>query len=203
MRIALLGATGNLGLALQDRLLRDGHHVQALTRTRAGVPTTGVTYIQGNALRYDDISKAIKGCTAVIDTLGGNEDGTIRSRAAALLVKAMRDQHIKHLIIMGGSGVLGVGPWKFSQLPVFPKNKKRVTEDHERVHHLLLSSGLDWTQVCPSIMTEGPAIGKYKVRVNHPFVLWKQTVRLKDVADCISKELIGNRYLSKQIALIN
>jgi putative NADH-flavin reductase len=203
MRVALLGATGNLGAVLQERLVRDGHDVQALIHNQTPPPAKGATYIKGDALDYDDILKTIKSCTAVIDVVGGSEDSTIRSQVAALLVKAMQAQHIQRLIIMGGSGVLRVGPWKFSQMPVFPNNKRKVTKDHERVHLLLLHSDLDWTQVCPSIMTEGPAIGKYKIRVGHPFLLWKQKVRLEDVADCISKELTTNHYLHKQITLIN
>ena len=203
MRVVLLSDTGNLGLVLQEGLLREGHHIQALIHTQAVNPAPGVTHIGGDALNYEDVLKTVEGCTAVIDALGGSEDSTIRSQTAAILVRVMQDQNIMRLIIMGGSGVLRVGPWKSSQLPVFPNNKKKITEDHERVYQLLLKSKLDWTQICPSIMTGGPATGKYKVRIGRPFLLWKQTVRLEDVADCITEELTGHRYPHKQIELIN
>ena len=203
MRVALIGTTGNLGLVLQERLLKEGHHIQALIHKQGIDPMSGITYIKGDALNYEDLFITMEGCAAVIDAVGGSEDSTIRSQTAVLVVRAMQDRRIKRLIIMGGSGVLRVGPWKFSQLPVFPNNKKRVTEEHERVYQLLIKSDLNWTQICPSIMTDGPAIGKYKVKIGHPFILWKQSVRLEDVADCIIKELTENQYLHRQIALIN
>lgn len=203
MKIALFGATGNLGLILQNRLISEGHQVRALVHDKVPDDRVGSIYVKGNALKYKDVLKTVESCEAVVDVLGGDEKSTIRSRAARFIVKAMQTQQIKRIISMGGSGILAVGPWHFEQLPVFPKNKKAVSKDHERVHQILLSSGLEWTQICPSFMTNGPAIGKYKVRVGHPFLLWKQTIRLPDVANFIAKELVENQYINKQVALIN
>lgn len=203
MKIALLGSTGNLGSALRDRLSRDGYHVQGLVHGELPPEQAGVMYVQGDANNYNDVLKTVQGCDAVIDVLGGPEKGTIRSEFAATIVKAMHKQGIRRIIAMGGSGILAVGPWRFEQLPIFPNDKKAVTKDHERVHQILLASGLDWMQICPSYMTKGEATGQYKLRTAHPFLLWKQSIHLADVADFIVKELAENKYIGKQVALIN
>lgn len=210
MKIALFGATGNLGLLLQDDLVKNGHQVRALVHVKADYANhkatakkPNISYILGDALIAKDIAKTIKGCEAVINVLGGDEKGTIRSQSSALIVQAMQDEHIKRIIAMGGSGILAVGPWRFEQIPVFPKDKRFVSKDHERVHQILLHTSLDWTQLCPSFMTVGPAIGSCKIRVGHPFMLWRQSIRLKDVSNFIVKELKEKRYLGKQLALIN
>lgn len=203
MQVALFGATGNLGLILQDRLTSSGYQVRSFIHSKSPDAKPNVTYIRGDALNYADILAVIKGCDAVINALGGDEHTTVRSQAASQIVKAMQDEHLKRLICMGGSGILTVGPWHFEQLPVFPKDKRVVTKDHERVYQILLKSDLDWTQICPSIMTNGHALGRYRIRAGHPFLLWKQSIRLADVADFIIKELKENRYISQQLALIN
>jgi putative NADH-flavin reductase len=202
-KVALFGAAGNLGTVLLRHLLDGGYEVHALVRHAPPQDSEQITYTTGNALEYDDALAMIRGCEAVIDVLGGDEHSTVRSEFITNIIKAMREARVRRIIAMGGSGILRVGPWTFSQLPVFPADKRDVTRDHERVYQLLAQSGLLWTQVCPSIMEAGPALGKYKVRIGHPFLLWKQTVRLEDVADFIIRELDGNRYVYKQVALIN
>jgi len=154
-------------------------------------------------LHYDDVLKVITGSDAVIDAVGGDEASTIRSQAIGNITRAMQAAHVSRVIALGGSGILRVGPWRFSQLPVFPNGKKLVTKEHEKVHQALLASNLAWTQICPSFMVEGPKTGRYKTRIGHPFLLWRQTIRLADIADFAVKELQRNEYVGKQVALIN
>lgn len=203
MKVALYGSTGNLGAILCRKLTDAGHMVRALTLTDVKPTYRGIVFIKGDASNYTDVLTVMQGCEAVIDALGGDEHSAVRSVFASNIIKAMHESHIARIIAMGGSGILKVGPWRFSQLPVFPRGKEDVTRDHERVHQMLLKSNLRWTQICPSYMTVGPAKGAYKIRVGHPFLLWRQSVRLEDVADFMVQELQKNAYIQEQVAIIN
>ena len=70
MRIALTGATGYIGGRLLTRLLEQGHQVTVLVRQRerflAKYPgdelPSGLTIIEGNAEKKDDVAQACAGC---------------------------------------------------------------------------------------------------------------------------------------------
>lgn len=67
MRIAITGARGGVGRTVTELALRQGHTVVALDRTPppAGAPA-GVTHLQGDITRYEDVEAAVRGCDALI-----------------------------------------------------------------------------------------------------------------------------------------
>ncbi|MBB5754385.1 NAD-dependent epimerase/dehydratase family protein [Prosthecomicrobium pneumaticum] len=67
-KIALvLGATGGIGGTLARRLAADGWRIRALHRDAAARPATpGVDWIQGDAMRRDDVMAAARGTTLIV-----------------------------------------------------------------------------------------------------------------------------------------
>lgn len=67
-RILILGATGMLGLPVAQSLVRAGHQVRVLTRSREKATQLlgdEIEVVEGNARNRDDIRVAMKGCNAV------------------------------------------------------------------------------------------------------------------------------------------
>ncbi|KAF9956583.1 hypothetical protein BGZ70_009836 [Mortierella alpina] len=79
MRVLVLGGSGNVGKLVLQQLLGRGHDVRAIVRTPESMPTSlssepKLSLIKANLLELsvDDLSTHVKGCDAVICTLGHN-----------------------------------------------------------------------------------------------------------------------------------
>jgi nucleoside-diphosphate-sugar epimerase len=103
--VALTGATGFIGTALSDRLVRGGYRVRALYRPRRGRVmrrSPGLEWIAGDLDDRDALAATMRGAGAVIHCAGSvrgatradfdrvNEQGVIRTVAAALGEPACR-----------------------------------------------------------------------------------------------------------------
>lgn len=65
MRALLTGGTGLIGKAATELLLEKGWEIRSLD-LKPGVETTGVEYVQGDILNYDQLLGLMHGCDAVI-----------------------------------------------------------------------------------------------------------------------------------------
>jgi 2-alkyl-3-oxoalkanoate reductase len=66
MIVLVTGATGFLGQRVVRRLLADGHQVHALARPGRAVDTPGVTRVEGDLGRAEDIDNAVRGVDAIV-----------------------------------------------------------------------------------------------------------------------------------------
>src|SRR5687768_13922406 len=120
MRILVIGATGGSGRAAIEHLLAAGHHVTAFVR-RADANTSvpaGLGYVQGDAMRAEDIERAVKGHDAVIVTLGITENPLrvrffgpartpldVRSRGTRNVIAAMKKHGVRKLVVQTTYGL--------------------------------------------------------------------------------------------------
>ncbi|KAL8760705.1 MAG: hypothetical protein Q9184_003128 [Pyrenodesmia sp. 2 TL-2023] len=137
-KVALAGATGNLGPAILDQLLKADFEVTVLTRTGSNhsLPANvHVAHVDYESL--DSLAQAIQGQDAVVSTLG--------SAAFALqlrLLKAAAKAHVKRFIPSEfGSNTLNE---KTAALPVFADKVKVQAALKEEAS----SSGLTYTLIC-------------------------------------------------------
>lgn len=72
MKIAVIGATRGIGLAMTQAALADGHEVTALCRTADNFPITHehLHIIEGNAMDIESIQQVTQGQDVVCDCLG-------------------------------------------------------------------------------------------------------------------------------------
>ena len=78
---------------------------------------------------------------------------------------------------------------------------KSSREDHEAQETAVKESGLDWTIIRPSGLTDEPRTGVYKVGEN---ILAKTSkIARADVADLILKELEQNALIHKAVTITN
>src|SRR5262249_782543 len=69
MRIALIGATGNVGSRILDEALRSGHNVTAIVRDPMKLsPRPQLNIQQGDANNTDKLAAAIKGCDVAVSS---------------------------------------------------------------------------------------------------------------------------------------
>ena len=206
MKLATFGATGKTGLEVVKQSLEKGHQVTAFVRdpSRMLVEHDGLTLVTGDIFDSESITQAVQGQDAVICALGSSElkKTTIRSDGTANIVKAMKAQNVQRLLVVSA---MGTGEsWDTLSLVnkfFYATLLKSSREDHEAQEAAVKESGLDWTIIRPSGLTDDPRTGTYKVGEN---ILAKTSkIARTDVADLILKELEQNTMIHKAVTVTN
>ena len=173
-KVLIIGASRGIGLETVKAALLAGHNVRALARSAARIPiqNPGLDRVAGNALDSTTILSTLDGVDVVVQTLGVDvaprsifERTTLFSQSTRILVDAMKATGVKRLIAVTGLGAgdsRGHGGLLYDAV-VFPLFLKRVYEDKDVQEWIVRSSGLDWTIVRPGLLTNRPAIGRYRI----------------------------------------
>lgn len=168
MKLLILGATGPTGRHLLDLALNAGHDVTALVRNVNRLTTTHprLAAVSGDVTDAALLERTIRGRDAVLSALGAGNSliSDIASRAVAALVPAMRSQAVGRIIFLSA---FGVGE-SFRQANLLQKLAyrtllRRIFADKANADSMLRASGLRWTLVYPTLLTNGPRTGRYRV----------------------------------------
>ncbi|SDN11015.1 Putative NADH-flavin reductase [Streptomyces sp. cf386] len=167
MKLFILGATGPTGRHLVDLALRSGDSVTALVRNPAGLGDLAdrVTPITGDATSPRDVSAAAAGHDAIVSALGrGNSvraDGLF-TRASAAVIEAAEEAGVSRLVWLSSFGVGHTFDWSSTpQKLIYRTLLRSLYADKAIADESIRSSGLDWTIVLPTKLTNGPAKGTY------------------------------------------
>lgn len=179
--------------------LRAGHSVRALARSVSSIriQDTALDKVSGDALDRDTIRNALQDVDVVIQTLGVDfalrsifEGTMLFSESTRILVDAMKAAGVKRLIAVTGLGAgnsRGHGGLLYDAV-VFPLLLKRVYDDKDVQEWIIRSSGLDWTIARPSLLTDRPATGRYRVLTASKD--WRAgTISRADVADFLVRQV--------------
>ena len=197
MQVAVIGATGKTGRPLVAQLLAAGHAVRAFSHS--GNAVEGVDNQPLDGRDGAAVTAALAGADAIVSVVGGPLE--TRPQTIANLIAAAQAHGIERLIGVGGAGALdGPGGGLMVEQPWFPAGLKPVTEMHRQSIALLEASGLDWTFVCPPIMTEGDTTGAYAHQADGA-LFGKLKVRHADVAHLIVRCLDEGLYIGKRVAI--
>ncbi len=207
MKIAIFGSTGKTGIELVKQALEQGHAVTAFVRdpARLAIENENLTCVTGDVFDASSVVKAVEGQDAVICALGAGSDlkkTTVRTTGTINIINSMQKNNIKRLVVVTA---MGVGEsWNtlsaFNKL-FFATLLKSSREDHETQEAAVKDSGLDWTIVRPSGLTETPRTGVYDVGENI-FATTSKIARA-DIADLILKELEQNALIGKAVTITN
>jgi putative NADH-flavin reductase len=161
MKIALVGASGNIGTKVLAELVARGHSVTAIARNPEKVHAGAkVTAKKGDASDVSGMVKLIEGHDMVISALpfapGHSND----------IVAAVKRAGIKRYLMVGGAGSLEVAPGKMLkdtlQLP--DAVKKIIEEGTASLDRLRGEHGLDWTFFSPAAeIGPGERTGKFRL----------------------------------------
>uniref|UniRef100_H3BE35 Biliverdin reductase B n=1 Tax=Latimeria chalumnae TaxID=7897 RepID=H3BE35_LATCH len=165
--VVIFGSTGMTGLVTFPQAIKAGYNVTVLVRdpTRLPVDHQIPNVVVGDVLNKADVSKAVAGQDAVIIILGTGRDlgpTTVMSAGTRNILEAMKANGIKKVIACMSTFLL----WDRSKVPV---TLVPITEDHERMYHVLKESRLDYVAVLPPHVAEiddQPLTENYTVTIN-------------------------------------
>ena len=165
LKVLVVGATGGTGRATVERLIREGHHVTAFSRSASALAGDAdkLTTIEGDVTNMADIERAVSGQDVVIVTLGISENPLrvrffgaartsrdVRSVGTCNVIAAMRKHGVKRLVVQSSYGVdetrerLGLLDRLFFRLILKPQiDDTAVQEEAVR------ASDVDWVLVQP------------------------------------------------------
>jgi len=171
MKIALVGATGNIGRQIARHALAKGHQVTAIVRTEKALPAE----LAGASLAIaplDDaaaLAAVIRGHDVLASAYGprpGDDIGQI-AVVAAQLVAAAREANVPRLVVVGGAGSLEVAPGlQLVDTPDFPAAYKPFAlAARDALTQLRPVQDIDWTFFSPAAeIGPGEERGTYRVK---------------------------------------
>jgi putative NADH-flavin reductase len=210
--LLVIGASRGIGLETVRRALAAGHRVRAFARGAAAIPVEApaLEKIPGDALDQANVTSALSGADAVIQSLGASHGPqsilggtTIFSEATRILVDAMRATGVRRLVAVTGLGAgdsRGHGGFLYDAL-IFPLVLKRIYDDKDAQEQMIKASGLEWTIVRPGLLTSGPATGQMRALLD-PNEWRAGSVSRADVAEFLVREAFERRFVGKTPLLI-
>lgn len=174
--VLIIGASKGIGRRAVDCALERGCSVRAMARgaDKIALEHERLEKFSGDATDSDDVRRALAGVDAVILALGMPagltrllRPVTVFSRSTEIVVDAMEESGPKRLVVVTGFGA-GESRSAMHALEELGHNMLlgRAYADKSVQEKIVQRSSLDWTIARPTILTNGPATGKYKVLVD-------------------------------------
>ncbi|KAK5905295.1 hypothetical protein CesoFtcFv8_006775 [Champsocephalus esox] len=195
--VAVFGATGMTGLATLPQAASAGYNVTVLTRDPSRLPADHNAFrvVVGDVLNKDDVMKTLEGQDAVIIILGTRNSlspTTMMSEGTKNIVEAMKSRGICKVVACMSAFLL----WDRSKVP---PRMLPVTEDHDRMHTVLKSSGLDFVAVMPPhIADDLPLTESYLTQEN---MLKGRAISKHDLGHFFVKCLSTSEWDGKAVGL--
>lgn len=156
IKIAIIGGTGKSGKYLIKQLISKGFQLKALIRNPENFTINSplVEVIKGDIGDYNTVLKLLKGCDAIISTLGLGipaSEKNIFSTATNNILRAMEYYDINRYIVITGLNVDApfdnkspktkfATDWMYTNYPL-------TTKDKQLEYSILAESTIDWTLV--------------------------------------------------------
>lgn len=155
MNLTVLGATGATGTQLVEQALTAGHHVTALARSpeKLTITNPSLHVVQGDATDRAAVSRAMKGADAVISALGAT--GPVIAEATRAIVAVAKQEGPQRIVIMSSFAVARDRLTPASKLLTRMAMGSQI-KDKTTGEEALRASGLDWTIVYATKLTNGP-----------------------------------------------
>ncbi len=211
MKVLILGAGGKTGKLVVEKALAAGHEVTVLLHSdpqdtdKKHEPTfpSSVRVFHGDVRNPTKLTQAMEGQEAVIDTIGGKKPfltTDLETSAARVIIPVMKQNGVKRLIV---TSALGEGSSKsqtgfFYEHLLMPVFLRGIVADNANMEHEVDTSGLDYTIVRPSILTDSDATGR--THVVAPGVEAHKVSRT-GVAQFLVDQLTGSAYLNQAVTI--
>lgn len=198
-KIAVIGATGNVGQRVVAEALRRGHDVIAIARDTSKVPAqAGVTAAQADLADKAAIARAVEGADAVVLSVRFQDldfDGVLDALKGA-----------RRLLVVGGAASLEVAPGQvLLDQPDFPDFiKPEATPARAALEKLRATTDLDWTFLSPSVFF-GPGERTGKFRLGGDQLLTaadgKSHISYEDYAIALLDEIENPRHIRQRFTV--
>ncbi|WP_086771238.1 NAD(P)-dependent oxidoreductase [Streptomyces bobili] len=202
MKLLILGATGPTGRHVVDLAVRSGDSVTAFVRNPAALGDLAerVTPVTGDATSQRDLAAAAIGHDAIVSALGRGSsvraDGLF-TRASTAVTGAAREADVPRLVWLSSFGVGHTFGWSSSaQKLIYGTLLRSIYADKAIADESIRSSGLDWTVVYPTRLTNGPAKGTYRADDRLP-MKGNPTISRADVAAFLHAAARGGEWIHR------
>ena len=207
MKIAVFGATGGTGREVVHLALEKGHQITAFVRDPLRLPIQDqkLKLVTGDVFDPATVAEAIRGQDAVVCALGGGRDlkkTSVRTSGTEHIIQAMEEGGVKRLVVVTAMGI-GASWEALSAVNkiFFATVLSSARRDHEGQEAAVKASGLDWTIIRPSRLTDGARTGAYDFGEN--IRAQSSTIARADVADLILKALEDDQLIGKALTITN
>jgi putative NADH-flavin reductase len=194
MKIALIGATGNVGSRILTELLNRGHEVTGIARhPEKLLPQANLTAKRGDANDEEGLAGLLSGHDAVISA------GRFVSVNPQTLIAAVKKANVSRLLVVGGAGSLEVVQGvQLVDTPQFPAAAKHeALAGREFLNVLRGEQELDWTFLSPSLLfAPGERTGKFRLGTDQLLLgeNGESKISLEDFAVALVDELETPRH---------
>jgi uncharacterized protein len=177
MKVAVIGATGNVGNKIMVEALLRGHKVTALARRAVAqlAPMPGLTLKDIDIADTKALGDALKGHDAIITSVspGPNAPDVFNAFVAGhkAVIAGIKASGVKRVLAVGGAASLKLADGTvFLDSEQWPNefNKDAVKGTRELMYLLKDVPELDWVFLSPSVFLEpGKRTGKYRSGKDH------------------------------------
>jgi putative NADH-flavin reductase len=202
MNVAIFGASGQTGLFLVERALLHEHHVRAYVRSPETFPLSheSLDVLRGDVRSGEGVASAIEGSDAVLCAIGDRlKSSHVCSEATKNIIQGMKRHGVRRLVAVTGLGT-GDSRKRTWWLPRLIMKLFVNLDDKERQEALIRESDLDWIIVRPSLLTNEPHTGAYRVgpEVTHGIA---SKLPRADLAEFMLEQLTDDTYVRQTPAI--
>jgi len=204
MKLLVIGATGPTGLQIVAQALEQGHQVTAFARDPAKLKISNPALDVAQGSLPEDVqalAAALRGKDAVLSSLGlrnALRANGLQERSMQALVPTMQAAGVRRLITVSANGVGD----SHAASPLLPRIMYRlllgdIFADKKAGEDVVRASSLDWTFAYPTLLTDGPRTGKYRIGERLELSGMPKISRA-DVADFVLKQLQERAWSKKR-----
>jgi putative NADH-flavin reductase len=204
-KIVVFGAAGGTGRQIVSQALEQGHDVTAFVRGpgKIGIQHQRLREVFGDAANdAPSVMRALPGHDVVISALGVGKsfapNGLIET-SMRNVVTAMESVGVRRLVWQSAFGVGGTRRDAPLLAKVFMATLlRRIYADKRAAENYLRQRDLDWTLVCPTMLTDALGTGTYRSGERLD-LRGMPTISRADVARFMLTQLDDQTYLHKEV----
>lgn len=202
MKLALIGATGNIGAKILREAADRGHDITAIVRNPENVPTSNgsVSAVGVDMNNSGDLASAIRGNDAVIISV------PFSSIDRASLFAAIKNAQVRRLLVVGGAGsLLTASGTLVIDSPNIPRE---YLPEMQAARNFLAAlpgeSNLDWTFLSPPLeISAGERTGSFRLGLDKLLIddEGKSRISQEDFAIAMIDELERPQHIRQRFTL--
>lgn len=201
MKIALFGATGNVGSRIVAEALQRGHEVTAIARNPGKLtPQPRLTVQRGDVNDPGNVATLASGHDAVISAV------RFQGLRPLALLAGLKQAGVKRLLVVGGAGSLEVAPGvQLVDTPDFPEAyKSEALPGRDFLNLLRGEKELEWTFLCPSAnFAPGKRTGTFRLGQDRLLALpnGESKISMEDFAIAMLDELENPKHIRERFTV--
>jgi putative NADH-flavin reductase len=202
MKIVVFGAAGRTGRSIVEEGLEAGHEITAFVHKTKYLAegTPGLVIVTGDVLNAVDVENAVANQDAVVSALGvaSSSRQKVLSIGTGNIIDAMK-KHVVHRLIVQSAHGAGDSSREMSfiaRVAIRGVLLRAQFTDKDLMERYIADSGLEWTIIRPTRLTNGRETGKLRVGERIPIGRSSKVSRA-DVARFMIDQLLSADYIRR------